>query len=319
MKTLSVLDLYKDKKNELRLSFLSGSDCAENKNISIWELNRPGLALSGFFKNFGYDRIQVLGKGEYAYIQYSLESGKGCVKDFFQFEKIPCIIFAHALQCPPELVRIADQLGIPILVSALSTAHLTLELSGYLEEKLSASITMHGVLTDVYGVGILLEGKSGIGKSECGLELIKQGHMLVADDVVQVHHRQSGLIGSSPDSILKYHLEVRGLGIIDVRKMFGVSAILDASRIDLVIELEICDQNKTYDRIGGNRSYKEIMSVQIPKIKLPVTPGRNITALVEMSALHFRLRQRGFDVSESIQDKLLNTIKQKTENKTSKL
>ncbi|MBI4217947.1 MAG: HPr(Ser) kinase/phosphatase, partial [Elusimicrobia bacterium] len=182
-------------------------------------------------------------------------------------------------------------------------------LSNYLEEKLSPAITIHGVLVEVYGLGVLISGNSGIGKSECALELIKRGHMIVSDDVVKVQHRSGGiLIGKPANELIKHHMEVRGLGIIDVKQLFGVSAILDFSRIELAIHLEMWDEKKEYDRVGLEEHSLEVLGVRVPRVIMPVRPGRNLAVLIEVAALYQRLKSRGINTAQEMEKNLLKNL-----------
>ncbi|MBI2118068.1 MAG: HPr(Ser) kinase/phosphatase [Elusimicrobia bacterium] len=305
---LSVEEFFKEKGNDLQLEILSGSQGLQ-REIAVIDLNRPGLALGGFLENFRWERIQVIGRGEHAYINHitqkqSLEP----LKSFLKF-KTPCLILTHNSRPKTELIELSNQFQVPLFVSGLQTATLIAELSNYLEEKLSPTITIHGVLVEVYGLGVLISGNSGIGKSECALELIKRGHMLVSDDVVKVQHRSGGiLIGKPANEMIKHHMEVRGLGIIDVKQLFGVSAILDFSRIELAIHLEMWDETKEYDRVGLEEHSLEVLGVRIPRIIMPVRPGRNLAILIEVAALYQRLKARGINAAQEMENNLLNSF-----------
>jgi HPr kinase/phosphorylase len=307
---LTVRDFLSEKSADLHLEICAGSD-GLSREISVTDLNRPGLALGGFFENFRWERIQVLGRGELAYInQVALKQGNDSLKEFFKF-KIPCIILTHRMQPRPELVELCNQFHVPLVVSGLETATLIAELSSYLEERISPTITLHGVLVDVYGLGVLISGNSGIGKSECALELIKRGHMLVSDDVVMVQHRSGGvLIGKPANEMMKHHMEVRGLGIIDVKQLFGVSAILDNSRIELAVHLEMWEESKEYDRVGLEEHSLEMLGVRVPRIIMPVRPGRNLAILIEVAALYQRLKVKGINVAEEMEKNLLQMLSQ---------
>ncbi len=311
---LTVQEFYKEKKADYQLDLLAGS-AGLSREFSVSELNRPALALGGFFENFRWERVQVIGRGEHAYINHVvMKKSHEYLKDFFKF-KIPCIILTHKQDPKPELLELSDQFQVPFFVSGLETAVLASELATYLEEKLSPTITLHGVLVDVYGLGVLISGDSGIGKSECALELIKRGHMLVSDDVVRVQHRSGGvLIGKSANEIMKHHMEVRGLGIIDVKQLFGVSAILDHSRIELAVHLENWDMTKEYDRVGLEEHSLELLGVRVPRMIMPVRPGRNLAILIEVAALYQRLRARGVNPAEEMEKKLLQMMNESTQN-----
>ena len=305
---LTVRELLTEKSADLKLEILTGNDGLD-REITISELNRPGLALGGFLENFRWDRIQVIGRGEHSYLdRVALKQSLDPLKEFFSF-KIPCLILTHHLQPRPELTALANQYHVPLVISELPTDTLLSELSTYLEEKIAPTVTLHAVLVDVYGLGLLISGDSGIGKSECALELIKRGHMLVSDDVVQVQHRSGGiLVGRPANDLMKHHMEVRGLGIIDVKQLFGMSAILNQSRIELNVHLEMWDHAKEYDRVGLEDHSIEILGVRVPKIIMPVRPGRNLSILVEVSALHQRLKSKGINTAQDIENKLVQIL-----------
>lgn len=305
---ITVHDLIKNEASNLQLEVLAGSD-GMDREIKVSELNRPGLALGGFFDSFRWERIQVIGRGEHAYLdQVALKESSGSLKEFFSF-KIPCILLTHGWRPRPELIDLSNRYKVPLLMSALETATLVAELSNYLEEKISPTITMHSVLVDVYGLGVLISGDSGIGKSECALELIKRGHMLVSDDVVQLQHLPGGiLIGKPANEMMKHHIEVRGLGIIDIKELFGMSAILNSSRIELVVQLEMWDTNKEYDRVGLEDHSLEILGLRVPRIIMPVRPGRNLAVLIEVSALHQRLKARGVNSAVEMEKNLIRIL-----------
>ena len=305
---LTVEQLLKEKSEELQLQLIAGQGSL-SREISRTDLNRPGLALGGFFDNFRWERIQIVGRGENAYImQVALKGDRESLKEFFKF-KVPCVVLTHNLSPRPELIELANEYQVPLILRALETANLVAELSLYLEEKLSPTITLHSVLVDVYGIGVLISGDSGIGKSECALELIKRGHMLVADDVVLLQHFPGGiLIGRAANEMMKHHMEVRGLGIIDVKQLFGMSSILNQSRVELMINLETWDEAKEYDRIGLEDHTVEILGMRIPRLVMPVRPGRNLAILIEVSALHQRLKARGVNSAVEMQKNLLQTL-----------
>lgn len=305
---VTIETLLNEKAQELHLEVLSGKG-GLGREISVPEINRPGLALGGFFDNFRWERVQIIGRGEHAYInKVALKKTPETLKEIFGF-KIPCIVFTHNLKPQDELIKFSNQFHVPLLVSGLETAVLIAEISNYLEEKISPTITLHGDLVDVYGLGVFISGDSGIGKSECALELIKRGHMIVSDDLVKVQHRSGGaLIGKPANDIMKHHMEVRGMGIIDVKQLFGVSSILDYSRIELVIHLEMWDAAKEYDRVGLEEHSLEVLGIRIPRIIMPVRPGRNLAVLIEVAALYQRLKSRGINPAQEMEKKLVQIL-----------
>ncbi len=305
---LTVQDLLKDRCQDLQFELIAGSK-GQTRLISVSEINRPGLALGGFFDNFRWERVQVIGRGEQAYInQVTLKKSKESLREFFKFG-IPCMVLTHHAEPQPELVQYAEEFQVPLLLTSLATAPLIAELSSYLEEKLSPAITVHGVLVDIYGLGVLITGDSGIGKSECALELVKRGHLLVADDVVRVQYLPGGVLNGKPvNEMVRHLMEVRGLGIINVKELFGVSAILDSSRIGLTVHLELWDNSKEFDRMGMEDHFVEMIGVRVPRITLPVRPGRNLAILIEVAALYERLKERGINTAQQIEASLLSKM-----------
>lgn len=294
MATLLVADLLKEKQTDLDLALLAGAK-GIRREVTVSEINRPGLALSGYVDYFPSERVQIVGLGEHSYLSTLAPGSRAeTVRRVFSFNKnLPCVIVTRGIKPHPEIVKTADRLQLPVIRSGLTTAHLIGELTVYLEEKLAPTTTVHGVLMNVYGIGVLLVGDSGIGKSECALELVKRGHMLVADDVVEIKQRMGGLLFGTGAELIRHHMELRGLGIIDVQKVFGISAILDRTRIELVIRLEEWKQTVEYDRVGLSERTTAILGVRMPEIVMPVRPGRNLAILVEVATLNQRLKYRG--------------------------
>src|SRR5271169_3015674 len=235
MATLLVADLLKEKEGDLQLTLLAGAK-GLSRQVTVSEINRPGLALSGYLDYFPSERVQIMGLGEHTYMANMTPAKRlEVLKKIFSYKNLPCVVITRGIKPHSEVMKAADLVQLPVLRSGLTTAHLIGELTVYLEEKLAPTTTIHGVLMNVYGLGVLLVGDSGIGKSECALELIKRGHMLVADDVVEVKQRLGGMLHGTGAELIRHHMELRGLGIIDVQKVFGVSSILDRTRIELVI------------------------------------------------------------------------------------
>ncbi len=300
-----VADLLKEKQGDLELALLAGSK-GLRRAISVSEINRPGLALSGYIDYFPSERVQIMGLGEHTYLSTLTSARRAEVLGkVLTYKNLPCVVVTRGIKPHPEVVRSADKHKIPLVRSGLTTAHLIGELTVYLEEKLAPTTTIHGVLMNVYGLGVLLVGDSGIGKSECALELIKRGHMLVADDVVEVKQRLGGLLFGTGAELIRHHMELRGLGIIDVQRIFGVGTILDRTRIELVIRLEEWKQSVEYDRVGLSDQTTSILGVRIPEIVMPVRPGRNLAVLVEVAALNQRLKFRGQFTAQEFNKKLI--------------
>jgi len=306
MVTLLVNDLLTEKQTDLDLSLLAGAKGLRHE-ITVSEINRPGLALSGYLDYFPSERVQIMGLGEHAYLSNMTPPRRAemLYKVFSYKKNVPCIVITRSIKPHAEVIRTADRLKLPLLRTGLTTAHLIGELTVFLEEKLAPTTTIHGVLMNVYGLGVLLVGDSGIGKSECALELIKRGHMLVADDVVEIKQRLGGVLFGTGAELIRHHMELRGVGIIDVQKIFGVSTILDRTRVELVIRLEEWKQTVEYDRVGLSERTTSILGVRVPEIIMPVRPGRNLAVLVEVATLNQRLKFRGQFTAQDFNKKLI--------------
>lgn len=308
---LTVGELLKEQGERLRLELLSGEKSL-GRRITVADLNRPGLALSGFLDRFRAERVQIFGNGEQAYCQKAdAKKLADALSAMLSVAELPCVIVTHNTPVPPALAQACKKHGVPLMRSAYDTTTLTGELSEALEARLAPATTMHGVLVDVYGLGVIIQGDSGIGKSECALELLKRGHILVADDAVQIQHRRGGYLRGSCPEPLKNHMEVRGLGVIDVKLLFGIGAILDRTRIELAIKLEAWTAGTAYDRTGLDAKKLSILDVEIPLIRIPVSPGRNLAVLIEVAALNQRLRSQGYFSAENFNQRLIERMKTK--------
>jgi HPr kinase/phosphorylase len=286
-----------------------GGKAGENRVVRVSEVNRPGLSLAGYFEFFRPERIQILGQGEYAYLQ-TLDNARrlDMVGRVFTFKDLPCVVITHGREPTPEILEEANRNSVPVFQSSLSTAHLIRELSAYLENRLAPMTIVHGVLTVVHGLGVLIVGDSGSGKSECGLELVKRGHILVSDDVVEVRHHPGDVLIGSPGPMLKHYMEVRGLGIIDIKQVFGVSSVKDSARIELIVQLEIEKGDGEYDRIGLENHTTKLLGIEVPEVILPLRPGRNVAVLLEVAALNQRLKQDGVFAAKEFNEKLLEKM-----------
>jgi len=292
---------------DLMFELITGKEGLKNEIDSV-DINRPGLALVGFYDNFAYKRIQVIGKGEYAFLQKcSIDKQNQIVSEFLRFP-IPAIVFTHNNEPPECVTREANKNRIPVLKTALSTHDFQLRYYSILSELLAEEITVHGVLMDVFGVGVLLQGESGIGKSETALELIERGHRLISDDVVRIKSLSENVLMGYTDPIIEYNMELRGIGIINIKNIYGVRATKNKTQIDLVIYLEEWKYQHEYDRIGLEQQYSEILNVRIPKIVIPVRPGRNVPILIETAAMNFRLKSTGYDSAKIFLDKVQKKI-----------
>lgn len=269
--------------------------------LASMSVERPGLQLAGgFFDYFDPSRIIMFGLSEYEYLRsFSSEERKVKIVSLFEHGELPCIILSRALPVLPELMETAKKYTCPIFRSAKVTTDLLSDLFIYLNRLLAPSISEHGVLMEVFGVGILLTGKSGVGKSETAMELIKRGHRLIADDNVIIKEIANELYGTAPD-IIRYFMELRGIGIINVKSMYGSGSVLDEKMIQLVIQLENWQQGKEYDRIGDEMSSTSYFGIKVPKLTIPVSPGRNLAIIIEVAARNFRLKSMGYDASEEL-------------------
>lgn len=305
---LTVDEFYQSQKEDLKLTPLAGQAGFDRK-VRVADINRPGLTLAGFFDFYRGERVQVFGQGETAFVS-TLSSAQrmDVLERLLSSPDLPCLILTHGREPAPEMQEECDRLKVPLFRTEFETARLIGELTAYLEERLAPSQSVHATLLSVYGMGVLIMGSSGIGKSECSLELLKRGHMLVADDRVDVRHKPGAILVGSGNPLVQHHMEVRGLGIIDVWKIFGVGAVLTRSLIELVVHLEMWDSKKDYDRLGMEESRTSLLGVSVPEIRLPVHPGRNLAALIEVAALNQRLRQHGVFSARELNDRLIHRM-----------
>lgn len=276
--------------------------------VTHTDVNRPALQLAGFFDYFDNERVQAIGKVEYSYLnEMEQNARKQVIEKMFKF-KIPCLVFCRGLQPFPEIIELAKNYNVPILITQESTSEFIAEGVRWLKVELAPRITIHGVLIDIGGEGILITGESGVGKSEMALELIKRGHRLVADDAVEIKKvSQQTLIGTCPE-LIRYFIELRGIGIIDVREMFGVASVKQTQTIDLIIKLEMWDNKKEYDRLGLSEEYTEILGNKIPSHSIPIRPGRNLAIICESAAINYRQKKMGYNAAETLQSRINKNI-----------
>jgi len=297
------LVLVREVMKDQGLAIIAGQAGLDRKIISS-EVHRPGLELAGFFEHFGYERIIVLGRTELAYLgEQPPEIRKVRLRQLLFFN-IPCIIVTDDLLVLDELIELCNAKGVPILRTSEKTGEFIYQLSRYLHNRFAPRKSVHGVFVEVYGVGILITGASGIGKSECALELIKRGHRLVADDAVQLMKISDNKVIGHPDAMIGHHMEIRGLGIIDIRSLFGIAATAEEKPIELVIQLEKWDDRKEYDRLGIMHRSTRLLKVEVPCITIPVREGRNLAVVVETAAMDFYLRRMGVSSAEEFARKL---------------
>jgi HPr kinase/phosphorylase len=311
LKEFSVLDLIDidlKEHNSLNLRCIGGRK-GLGRTITVPNLNRPGLAVMGFYDSFAHERIQIFGRGETAAVdKLAREEKLDSIRQLFTY-KIPCCIFTHDLSPGPGFFSEAEKAECPLLQTDLETSEFVLRLTRILSNIFAPQKSIHGVLVEVYGLGILILGDSGVGKSEAALELIERGHRLVADDVVEMHCVSGNiLMGEGANKIIGHHMEIRGLGIINVTHLFGVRAIRDRKQIQLVVVLEAWDSAKNYDRLGSEEQYMEFLGVNIPKLEVPVKPGRNIPVIIEVAAMNERLKKMGYNSSKEFNRNILKWI-----------
>lgn len=278
----------------------------DSTRITVPDVTRPGLQLAGHFKHFGPDRMQLVGNMEMAYLDSLTPDEKRASLDRLFATGIPCLILSRKLFPFSELLESAGHYQIPILKSEDSTASIYSSLVKYLNVELAPKSDMHGVLVEVLGEGVLILGESGVGKSETALELIKRGHRLIADDLVEVRRvSDTTLLGQAPENI-RYMMEIRGLGLLDIKELYGVSSVKVLENIDFVINMEFWDEKKVYRRIGIEDEFTEILGVEIPSVTIPVRPGRNLAIIVEFASINFRNKKMGHDAVKELNDRIYN-------------
>ena len=305
---LDLIDIDLKEHNSLNLHCMAGRK-GLNREITIPDLNRPTGAIMGFYEEFAHQRIQIIGRGEAACLNKLATEGRtDTIQEMFSYP-MPCCIFTHSLEPDEDFFEIAEAAKCPILQTDLSTSEFSARILRVLMDIFAPRQSIHGVLVEVYGVGILILGDSGVGKSETALELIKHGHRLVADDVVNIHCVNGNiLLGTGANKIIAHHMEIRGLGIINITHLFGVGAIRDRKEIQLVVTLEEWDSQKNYDRIGMEEKYMEILEVNVPKLEIPVKPGRNIPTIIETAAMNERLKKMGYNAAREFNQNILKWI-----------
>ena len=280
----------------------------EDINIECARVNRPGLQMVGFYDHFERDRIQIIGKVENLFIsQMDPEEKNRRLEDFFRSKPVALIV-TSSIEIEPTTVEIAEKYEVPLLRTSERTSPFMAALISFLNVELGPRITRHGVLVEVYGEGVLLLGDSGVGKSETAIELVKRGHRLIADDAVEIKKvSATTLVGRAPD-IIRHYVELRGIGIVDVRRLFGMGAVKETEKIDLVINLENWQQGKMYDRLGLESTTMDILGINIPSIVLPVCPGRNLSVVIEVAAMNNRQKRMGYNTAEEFNKRLMESM-----------
>jgi len=310
-KSISIGFLLESNKERLKLTSLTG-DVGLHKEIKDKNLHRPGLALAGYVQLFRFDRVQIFGNTEMRYLeQLDKDQRRLAMDNIFQFD-IPCIVIANNNQVDEYFLENAIKRQIPVLQSPFETTKFIYFLSDFLDDQFSPQTVVHGSFVDVYGVGLLLIGRSGIGKSEIALDLLERGHRLVADDVVMITRKGEGILMGSGTDLVKHFMEIRGLGLIDVRSMFGIRAIRFQKRIELVIELMEWRPDEEYTRTGLDDEGINILEVSVPRVELPIFPGKNVTVICEVIALNYLLKHYGYDAAKEFTKRLEAVITEKS-------
>ena len=293
---------------KMELETLTPSIDISDKRIITTEINRPALQLTGYFDHFFAERVQIIGYVEYTYLEHLTQEQKHPVYDKLLSYPVPCLIYTTMTYPDEDMLKLAVEHNVPIFITRKETSAFMAEVIRWLNVELAPCISIHGVLVDVYGEGILIMGESGIGKSEAALELIKRGHRLITDDVVEIRKVSDiTLIGSAPD-ITRHFIELRGIGIIDVKTLFGVESVKDTSNIDLVIKLEEWDRDKEYDRLGLEEEYTEFLGNKVVCHSLPIRPGRNLAVIVEAAAVNHRQKKMGYNAAKELYNRVQNNL-----------
>ena len=282
-----------------------------DKRITVPDINRPALQLTGYYDHFDAERIQIIGYVEYTYLQTLRKSRKAELYEQLLSYPIPCLIYSTDIYPDENILQLANEKNVPVFATEKKTSAFMAELIRWLNVELAPCISIHGVLVDVYGVGVLIMGESGIGKSEAALELIKRGHRLVSDDVVEIKKvSDDTLVGSAPD-ITRHLIELRGIGIVDVKMLFGVQSVKETQTIDLVITLEDWDKNKEYDRLGLEDQYTEFLGNRVVCHSIPIRPGRNLAIIVESASVNHRQKQMGYNAAQELYNRVQKNLTKK--------
>jgi len=291
--------------DEFKLQIAHMPEGAEDINVTSMEVNRPGLRLAGFYEEFDKNRVQIIGSAEALYIE---EMDEETMRDRLAvfFGKGPvAVVFSHGNKPSETAVELAEYFSVPLFFTEANTSEFMAALISFLNVQLAPQITRHGVFVEVYGEGVLILGDSGVGKSETAIELIKRGHRFIADDAVELRRVSAKtIVGTAPD-LIKYYIELRGIGIVDVRRIFGMGSVKATEKVDLIINLEQWEDGKMYDRFGLDTQYTEIMGIKIPSLVVPVKPGRNLAVIIEIAAMNHRQKKMGYNTAEEFNRKLM--------------
>jgi HPr kinase/phosphorylase len=309
-KSITVGFLFEAARVRFKLKALNGEAGFDNK-IADKNLHRPGLALAGYVELFRYDRVQIMGNTEIKYLNsLTPEKRRSAFTRLMEF-RIPCIVLTDNNTLDDDLVEAATSKNIPVLGTSFETTKIQYFLADFLDDQFSPQIVVHGSLVDVYGVGVLVIGRSGIGKSEIALDLLERGHRLVADDVVMITRKGEGILIGAGTDLVKHFMEIRGLGLIDVRSTFGIRAIRYQKRVEVVVELEDWKSNRDYTRTGLDESTIAFLDVELPLVRLPIFPGKNVTVITEVISLNYLLKHYGYDAAKEFAKRLEGAIGQK--------
>ena len=299
--------------DKVKLKVIYGTKELLEKPITTADISRPGLEMTGYFDYYSPERIQLVGMKEWSYLNTMTDYNRYSVFSTMFKKETPAIIVARGLEIPKEMLQAAKENGVCVLQGHNGTSTLSGEMSWYLNAQLAERTSVHGVLVDIYGMGVLIQGDSGIGKSETGLELVKRGHRLVADDRVDVYAKDEETLWGEPAEILRHLLEIRGVGIIDVMSLYGASAVRNSSQVQLAIYCESVERGKIFDRLGNGNEEIELQGVKIPCVRIPVKTGRNVSIVIEAAAMNYRAKQMGFDATKTFEDRLTKLISENGE------
>ncbi len=289
---------------KMGLEIIHAADNYDSVEITTANINRPGLQLAGFYDYFDKDRLQLIGRIETTYLSELSQEERAKSIERLISRHIPALIVCHKIEPLPEILELAKQYNVSVLKTNITTSDFIAKLIVELKTQLAPRITRHGVLIEVYGEGLLLIGESGVGKSETAIELVKRGHRLIADDAVEIKKvSDDSLIGSAPE-VIRYYVELRGIGVVDVRRLFGVGSVKPVEQIDLVINLEQWSDVKNYDRLGLNNHYVSILGVNVPIVNVPVKPGRNLAIIIEVAAMNNRQKKLGYNAADAFNEQI---------------
>ena len=293
---------------EFQFELIYGPEGFEKIEITTDDVNRPGLQLAGFFDYFEPQRLQIMGKAENAYVEQFDEEKRTDIFEKLCATGIPAVIVTRSIEVFPELIEAAKKYDVAVLRTNEFTSSVTSALVASLKVSLAPRITLHGVLVELYGEGILILGDSGVGKSETAIELVKRGHRLIADDAVEIKRvSDRTLVGCAPE-IIRHFIELRGIGIVDVRRIFGMGAIKETERVDMIINLEQWVEGKMYDRLGMDNQYTDILGLRIPSLTIPVRPGRNLAVIIEVAAMNHRHKSMGYNAAKELNERMMKSM-----------